>query len=219
MARTGPFDQHSREYEEWFSEHGPVYRSELEAIGHLLPAGGEGLEIGVGSGRFAAPLGIRFGVEPSRAMRMLAQSRGIEVHDGVAEHLPFPDERFDVVLMVTTICFVDDVDRSFEEARRVLRSGGSFVLGFVDRDSPLGAIYQERKSRHLFYREATFYGAAEVLALLQRHGFQDAEVVQTIFGRLGGITTVQDFTSGHGQGGFVAIRATRGTHGNTSTGP
>lgn len=34
MAKTGPFDRHSKAYEEWFSEHGPVYRSELKAIGH-----------------------------------------------------------------------------------------------------------------------------------------------------------------------------------------
>lgn len=64
MAKTGPFDRHSREYEHWFSEHSFVYRSELEAVGSLLSAGGEGLEIGVGSGRFAAPLGIRIGTGP-----------------------------------------------------------------------------------------------------------------------------------------------------------
>jgi len=211
MAKTGPFDRHSREYGNWFSEHGFVYQSELKAVGHLLPAGGEGLEIGVGSGRFAAPLGIRIGVEPSRAMRTLARSRGIEVHDGVAECLPFPDGRFDYVLMVTTLCFVDDVDRSFQEARRVLRNGGSFVIGFVDRDSPLGAIYQARKRHHPFYREATFYGTAEVLSLLERHGFPDAQVVQTVFGRLDDITSTQDFTRGPGQGSCVGGRAVKGS--------
>jgi hypothetical protein len=56
-----------------------------------LPKSGTGVEIGVGTGRFAEPLGIRVGVEPSKAMRQVAQKRGIEVIDGVAQVLPFDD--------------------------------------------------------------------------------------------------------------------------------
>jgi SAM-dependent methyltransferase len=211
MARTGPFDEHFREYEQWFSNNHYVYQSELKAVGHLLPAAGEGLEVGVGSGRFAEPFGIRIGIEPSWAMRRLAKSRGIEVYDAAAENLPFPEERFDFVLMVTTICFVDDADRSFQEVRRVLKSAGVFVIGFVDRDTPLGRIYQKRKDENLFYREATFYCTAEVLSLLQRNGFEQPEVIQTVFGELADIDTVQDFRKGYGEGGFVAVRARRGS--------
>ena len=207
MPRTGPFDAHSKAYEEWFSRNPYVYRSELEAVAHFIPAGGDGLEIGAGSGRFAEPLGIKVGVEPSREMRKLARSRGIRVFNSVAEKLPFPDGRFDFALMVTTICFLDDIEKSFEEARRVLRKGGLFVIGFVDRDSPLGRIYQQRKEENLFYREATFYGCGEVVSLLQRSGFEAPRVVQTVFGALEEIHRVQDFRSGHGEGGFVVIRA------------
>jgi SAM-dependent methyltransferase len=211
MARIGPFDEHFREYEQWFLDNDCVYRSELKAVGHLLPAAGEGLEVGVGSGRFAEPFGIRFGVEPSRAMRRLAKSRGIEVYDAAAENLPFADGRFDFVLMVTTICFVDDADRSFQEVRRVLKNRGVFVVGLVDKDSPLGRVYQKRKGENPFYREATFYSTEEVLALLQRGGFEQPEVVQTVFGELVDVDTVQDFKKGHGEGGFVVVRASRGS--------
>lgn len=34
----------------------------------LLPMHGSGIEIGVGTGRFALPLGIKQGIEPSRSM-------------------------------------------------------------------------------------------------------------------------------------------------------
>jgi SAM-dependent methyltransferase len=210
MARTGAFDRHSQKYEEWFSDNYYVYQSELEAVRNLLPARGRGLEVGVGSGRFAEPLGIKTGIEPSEAMRRLAESRGIEVHNAVAENLPFCDACFDFVLMVTTICFVDDVDNSFQEVRRVLKSNGSFVIGFVDKDSPLGATYQKRKRRHVFYREATFYGAAEVLSLLRHNRFEETQVIQTVFGRPQDIKAVQGFRTGHGQGGFVAVRAVKG---------
>jgi hypothetical protein len=52
----------------------------------MLPEGGTGIEIGVGTGRFAAPLGIKVGVEPARAMGEIARrERGIEVVAGVLE--------------------------------------------------------------------------------------------------------------------------------------
>lgn len=210
MAGINAFDTHFQEYEQWFSDHGCVYRSELRAIGHLLPAAGKGLEVGVGSGKFAEPFGIKYGVEPSRAMRRLAESRGIEVCGGTAEDLPFGDGQFDFVLMVTTLCFLDDADKSFQEVRRVLRSGGVVVVGFVDNGSPLGRLYQNHKDENPFYREATFYSTDQVLSLLDRSGFAQPQVIQTVFGELGAIHTVQDFTSGCGEGGFVAIRACKG---------
>ena len=209
MSRTGPFDAHFNAYEEWFSRNPYVYRSELKALAHFIPAEGEGLEIGVGSGRFAEPLGIRVGVEPSREMRRLARCRGIRVFNAVAEKLPFPEGRFNFALMVTTICFVDDIEKSFREARRVLSNHGSFIIGFVDRDSTLGRIYEQRKEQNLFYRDATFYGCAEVISLLQRSGFEPPQVIQTVFGRLEEIHNVQDFCAGYGEGGFVVIRAAK----------
>ncbi len=210
MARTGPFDAHCTAYEEWFSRNKYVYRSELKAVAHFIPTSGKGLEIGVGSGRFAEPLGIKIGVEPSKRMRSLAESRGITVYNAVAENLPFPDACFDFALMVTTICFIDDVEKSFQEVRRILKSRWIFVIGFVDKDSPLGRIYQQRKSENVFYREATFYCSAEVISFLRQGGFERPQIIQTVLGKLGDIGSVQDFKNGYGEGGFVVMRAVKG---------
>ncbi|MFB6273740.1 MAG: class I SAM-dependent methyltransferase [Salinibacter sp.] len=57
-------------------------------------------------------------------MRHRARRRGIDVREGVAEDRPYDVNRFDVVLLVTTICFVDDVEQSLAEAYRVLAPGG-----------------------------------------------------------------------------------------------
>lgn len=46
----------------WFERHRFVYESELLAVKEQLPEGGKGSEIGVGSGRFAAPLNIKQGL-------------------------------------------------------------------------------------------------------------------------------------------------------------
>lgn len=148
MPRVTPFEQRVDRYEAWFERHRAVYESELEAIRALLPPG-RGTEVGVGTGRFAAPLGITAGVEPSASMRAVARQRGINAESGVAEALPYRDASFDVVLMVTTICFVDDLDASLQEAHRVLRPAGHLVIGFVDRASALGHDYEAHKAEPL----------------------------------------------------------------------
>jgi SAM-dependent methyltransferase len=209
MPRTAPFDEHSQQYENWFVEYRQIYESELDALERVLPAGARGVEIGVGSGLFAHPLGIAEGVEPSHAMAERARRRGIEVYEGVAEDLPLDSDTYDVVLMVTTMCFVDDLEASVDELSRVLKPDGAIVFGFVDRESPLGKIYETYKEQDPFYRHATFYSTAEVLDILGRHGFRPEATVQTVFGTLDEITERQTPTEGSGDGGFVAMRARR----------
>src|SRR5512139_3792898 len=181
MSGVNAFDRNVDHYEQWFVDNPLAYVSELRAVRELVPAGGMGIEIGIGTGRFAAPLGIRKGVEPSQAMAELAKKKGIEVVPGVAERLPFRDGEFDFCFMVTTVCFLDDRDLAFHEAHRVLRPGGAFVIGFVDRDSPLGREYLKRKDRSAFYKEATFYSVADIVAHLETAGFGEFEFRQTLF--------------------------------------
>lgn len=52
------------------------------------------------------------------------------------EALPFPGESFDVVLLFTTLEFVEDVERVLLEARRVLRPGGALVVGVLGPSPP-----------------------------------------------------------------------------------
>ena len=162
MPKTDSFDDNVDRYESWFERNRLVYESELEAIRDLLQPCGRGLEIGVGTGRFAAPLGLRFGVDPSLNMGKVAIRRGIEVILGIGEKLPFKESSFDVVLMVTTICFLDDVPAVLKEAYRVLKINGHILIGFLDRESPLGKIYEAKKEESDFYRFASFFSADEV---------------------------------------------------------
>ena len=205
MAKTEPFDRHADRYDLWFEENRFAYISELEALRALVPSGARGLEIGSGTARFAEPLGIEFGVDPSMRMNLVAKGRGLGVVCGIAEALPFLDESFEFALMVTTICYVDDPLNSFREARRVLVPSGQMILGFIDRDSPLGREYEKRKGSSLFYGPATFYSTAEILKLLEKAGFEDFSIVQTIFSDPRTLTGPEPARNGFGEGSFVAI--------------
>jgi len=209
MARIEPFEKHPLQYEQWFDKHKFAYESELQAIRKLLPQHGNGLEIGIGSGRFAAPLGIKLGLEPSRKMMEIAQGRGIEVIGGVGESLPFRDSQFDFATMVTTICFLDDVEVAFKEAYRILKPGGCLIIGLIDKDSSIGQLYQQHKNENVFYRVATFYSVDEVVSHLKIAGFKVFNFAQTIFHSLAEIKGIEPLREGYGEGSFVIVRGVK----------
>jgi len=209
MARIEPFEKFAHRYEDWFEENKFVYKSELLAIREQLPESGEGIEIGVGSGRFARPLGIKLGIEPSGEMRKIAQGKGIKVVDGIAEALPFDNSQFEFALMVTTICFLDDIETAFRETYRILKPGGCLIVGFIDKDSPIGKLYQQHKKNSVFYRVAIFYSVDEVISYLKKANFKDFNFNQTIFHNLAQIKDIEPVKEGYGEGSFVVIKAMR----------
>ena len=207
MPGVNDFDRNVQQYEEWFIKHPFAYVSELHAVRELLPLTGNGIEIGVGTGRFSAPLGIRQGIEPSRPMAEVARKKGLDVISGVAENLPYKDAKFEFCLMVTTVCFLDDIDLAFQEAYRVLKPRGSFIIGFVDKNSPIGREYEQRKDESPFYKTATFYSVDELLVHLKKAGFLKFRFCQTLFGPLQDMQEPSDVKEGFGEGSFVVIRA------------
>ena len=84
-------------------------------------------------------------VEPDAVFRRMASTlagrRGIPVDivDGVAESIPFPDNSFESVHVGLVLCSVDDVDASLREIRRVLVPRGRLVvLEHVRGDGAMG---------------------------------------------------------------------------------
>ncbi|MDD5759625.1 MAG: class I SAM-dependent methyltransferase [Desulfobulbaceae bacterium] len=209
MKKRSPFDLYVEEYEQWFSDHPWVYKAEVEAVRTLLPLTGFGIEIGLGTGRFAEPLGISVGVEPSRQMAVLARQRGVQVVYGVAENLPVCDASIDFVLMVTTICFVANIDQALREAYRILSPGGLCLLGLVDRTSVLGQQYLQKQGASVFYQDAVFYSVDETIVLMKQAGFHDFSCSQTIFSELSGVKEDEPVHPGYGQGSFVVVRGRR----------
>ncbi|HEC93071.1 MAG TPA: class I SAM-dependent methyltransferase, partial [Candidatus Atribacteria bacterium] len=165
------FEKYAREYDAWFDENRFVYESEVQALKKVLnkivSRNSRGLEVGVGTGRFASLLEIKVGVEPARSMADIARKRGIEVYEVRAENLPFDDSSFDFVLMVLTICFVQNPVQVLKEARRIIKRGGHIIIGMIDKESFLGRLYEAKKGESKFYSVANFYSLREVLQYLK----------------------------------------------------
>lgn len=209
MLKTLPFNKHVAEYEEWYEKYSFVFQSEVEAIRNLLPAGDNiyGIEVALGTGRFAKELGIKEGIEPSPNMRALALKRGIDVLAAEAEHLPYKDMQFDLVLMVFCISYFDDLHAAFSEARRVLKNGGSLIVGFIDKDSIIGKFYEQRKPVSVFYKQANFYSTKRISAELKKLRFKNLQFSQTLYQGLDEIKEVEPAKPGYGEGSFVLIKA------------
>jgi len=166
------FEDYANDYDRWFDEHRDEYLAELARIRRVLPApDSRAIEVGVGSGRFAAPLGIALGIEPSLALGRMACRRGIEIVRGRAEALPFKDGSCSSVLMVTVICFLDDPSPAFRELNRILISRGVLIVAFIEREGQIHRKYLHEGGKGRFLSGAKFYSQKEVLAFLEDTGF------------------------------------------------
>src|SRR4051794_29256566 len=102
-------------------------------------AGLEVLDAGCGSGPLTEALRARgavvSGFDLSPAMVELARQRlggdaDVSVAD-LGEPLPYPDDRFDLVVASLSLHYVEDWASTLAELRRVLRPGGRLVVSII----------------------------------------------------------------------------------------
>ncbi len=206
-TENNPFDESAIEYDHWFDEHENAYKSELLAIKQFIPVGKYGLEVGVGTGRFAAEFGIQKGIEPAMNMAKIARVRGIDVVEGVAENLPFNDHQFDFVLMVAVDCFVDDIEMTYREAHRVLKPGGEIIIGLLDKYGAVAKKYEAKKAPDNVYWYSHFHTTEETVTMLKKTDFGDFKFCQTL--TIPNPLTVEQPILGYGERSFVVIRAVK----------
>jgi SAM-dependent methyltransferase len=209
LVNPDPYEHQAEDYDRWYKRNRVAYLSELRALEYLIPRFRSGLEVGVGTGRFAGPLGVAVGLDPSPSMMEAARRRGVLPVRGVAERLPFGDEKFDLVLMVTVVFLLRDRAAAFREAYRPLIPGGSLIVGFVDRDSLLGQRYQAKEKKEGtsgFYGKAHFLAPEEMIDLLEEAGFSDLAFAQTLFSEPESLRAIETPLPGYGRGSFVVVR-------------
>lgn len=134
------------------------------------------VEIGCGPGLFLDrfyDLGFDVtGLDASPSMLAAARNRlgkRAELHQGVAEHLPYEDGEFDYAVLLTVLEFNDEPGRVLAEAARVAKKG--VLVGFLNRNSLYYLSHGLRLPfrRLSFLRTANWRGPGQVKRLMRRH--------------------------------------------------
>ena len=117
-----------------------------------LRSGERVLDVACGNGNAALAAARRFarvtGVDYVPALLARAGSRAsadglpIELREGDAEALPFPDGAFDVVLSTFGVMFAPDQERAARELVRVCRHGGRIGLANWTPDGFIGQVFR-----------------------------------------------------------------------------
>ena len=123
------------------------------------------LEVGCGTGlllqRIQKFARSAKGVDLSPGMLTLARERGLDVVEGSATALPFPDSSFDVTCSFKVLAHVRDIERALAEMARVTRPGGYVIAefynpnslrGLLKRFGPAGKIAHETHEKQVFTR-------------------------------------------------------------------
>jgi len=139
----------------WLVDH--VEGKELIALRKecIAAAQGDVLEIGFGTGSsieyYTDKVTSLTAVEPSDAMNIRSEhriegfSKPFRLVSSSGEHLPLDDESFDSVVIMLTLCSVENPKKVLDEVFRALRSGGKYhFLEHVASDQSSVLLWQNR---------------------------------------------------------------------------
>lgn len=95
----------------------------------------------------------------------------VEIHEGNVESLPYGDNSFDIVTAFETVYFWPDIEKSFAEVKRVLKPGGTFLIGMESNGS-------DNLSMRFFERfiDMTVYNDKEITNFLKNNDYKDITV-------------------------------------------
>ncbi len=182
-------------YEQYFvpSIGRPVAAKLVDAAG--LHPGERVLDVACGTGivaRLAAeqvgPRGTVEGLDPNPGMLAVARQAARSVpsiawHEGPAEAIPLPDERFDVVLCGMGLQFFTDREGGLREMRRVLVPGGRLLANVPGPAPPPLEAMAESLAQYVNPECASFvravfslHDAGELRSLAMGAGFEDLDV-------------------------------------------
>ncbi|OYT48172.1 MAG: hypothetical protein B6U85_03285 [Desulfurococcales archaeon ex4484_42] len=171
------FDKYAERYDSWYFRNPVIAHNEVKVLKSFRltkPI----LDVGVGTGFFSRLLDADLGVDLALNALRIARSRGIEVVHGDACRLPLRDSSVSSVLMVVTLCFLDEPIKAISEVLRVLRHGGKVIACIVPRDSSWGKYYMRKGGP--FYSIARFYTVNEAIKLFTNEGFKYVKALGTL---------------------------------------
>lgn len=168
----------AQNYDKWYKTSYGRYADKLEKELFLklvdFKKGQSLLDVGCGTGHFSfwfhdlgfKVVGMDISTEMLKVARSKIKSEKIRFIQADACNLPFPDNSFDVVTLITVLEFLSEPQKALCEAFRVSRE--RIFLGVLGKWSFLAF---RRKLKALFkestYRRAKFYSVRELRKLLR----------------------------------------------------
>jgi ubiquinone/menaquinone biosynthesis C-methylase UbiE len=178
------FDERAAGYDNgWLGRlHHQIADRTVEIALALAPEARRALDVGCGTGFLLQRLAARLpqasrleGVDPAPNMvdvarRNAPEDRRLRFQVGVAEHLPFPDGAFDLVVSTTSFDHWADQRAGLTECARVLDKGGHFVLADQFSNWLLPTLLVGRRGRVRTARRATALLSDVGFGSLRWHG-------------------------------------------------
>ena len=165
-------------YESWYDTKKGIYFDKLEKqliLKSIEPKYNESLlDIGCGTGhhlRWLKAFGLRLaGIDNSKFMLDAARrslGEDVELRIGDAKDLLYKDESYDIVMMITTLEFLDEPRLALKEALRVAKD--RIFLGVLNKYCPLSI---KRRIKGIFLKDpiwsyARFFSVWELLKLIK----------------------------------------------------
>jgi SAM-dependent methyltransferase len=125
------------------------------------------LDVGCGTGanlEMLANFGASEGVDVSDDALEFCRAKGLTVHKGLAEKLPFADESFDIVTALDVVEHLDDDVAGLKEMHRVLKTGGKTLI-FVPAFMWLWGVQDDISNHRIRYTKK------QIVARLEKSGF------------------------------------------------
>lgn len=116
--------------------------------------------------------GIDYSIESVKLSRQvnekLIDEGKVEIHEGNVKDLPFEDDTFDIVTAFETVYFWPDIEKCFGEVKRVLKPGGTFLIGMESNGSD---NFIMKFWKHFIDME--LYTDEEITSFLQNNDFSE----------------------------------------------
>ncbi len=126
------------------------------------------LDVGCGTGanlEMLAQFGESEGVDISDDALEFCKAKGLKVHKGLAEKLPFADESFEVVTALDVVEHLDDDVAGLKEMHRVLKKGGNALI-FVPAFMWLWGVQDDISNHRIRYTKK------QIVERLEKAGFE-----------------------------------------------
>lgn len=228
------YDKYASEYDAWFIKNENVLETEAALVAKTLENAGRVLSIGCGSGLFEMIMKKRWnisvtdGIEPSRSMAEIAGKRGMKVTIGTAEEVEAHelDGRYDTLLFNGCPCYINNLQKAFDNTARFLRKGGKAIVIDIPKESSYALLYNLSKTLGTwdhpmlrgvcppnpypieFVSMANWRTTAEKVECLERAGYSDFRFMQTLTRMpLHSDSSVEEPSEGCDRGSYVAITA------------